>query len=231
MLVLSIPAYAVSTSNSRESVQKALGVDTSVVVPLSVSAATGSTALRGVGPHGQLTVSGHGHGNGTFTSTQPIRGEASKINAELANHQIGRRQADSVPVGVTYVVSTKNFGMGAAGDPTVTANIYENSIVDIPLWTFQVTQSFNYDGSTVTWVSPLSWAGTSVHAPWWSINNESSSTSSPPTGTYYTQTYANAVFNYCAYWILCSETSYAEAWLNFYGSGYWSWNADYSNSF
>jgi hypothetical protein len=46
-----------------------------------------------------------------------------------------------------------------------------------------------------------------------------------------TQTYANAVYNYCAYWVLCSETSYAETWMNYYGDGGWSYNWDYYNSF
>lgn len=200
-------------------------------------AANASTATTHTQPAHTGTAIMSGHGDGTFTTHRDIPGAAAKVEGELASGKITKQQADAIPVSATYVVTVKNSshaggrGHGTGGDPTVTAEIYENSIVNIPLWTFRVTQSFDYDGNNVTWLSPLSWSGTAVHYIWWSINNESASTSNPSTGTWHVQTYANAVFNYCAYWVLCSETSYAEAWLDFYGDGYWSWNADYSNSF
>lgn len=220
----------------RSSMRAAAAIAVACVAALGITgAANASTAPAQPAAKGAPIMSGHG--DGTFTVHREIPGAAAKVESELAEGKITKQEADAVPVSATYVVTVKNSGHvggsghGAGGDPTVTAEIYENSVVNIPLWTMRVTQSFDYNGSSVTWISPVSWSGTAVHYIWWSINNESSSTSSPSTGVWHVQTYANAVFNYCAYWVLCSETSYAEAWLDFYGNGYWSWNADYSNSF
>jgi hypothetical protein len=198
--------------------------------PAVASAATASAAaVRSLSPRGSIII--NGKGDQRSQGTAEIPGARAKVEAELASGQLTRTQADSIPVSATYVVNASGFGKGEVGDPTVRATIYENSVVNIPLWTFTVTQSFNDNGSVVTHVGPISWSGTAVHAPFWSVANEGSSTSSPSTGVYHVQTYANVVFNYCPLSITCVETSYAQAYLNFYGNGAWNWNASYYNSF
>lgn len=171
-----------------------------------------------------------GSGNEVVTKTIAIPGAAAKVSSELAARTITPTEAQEIAVSVTYQVSVSGEGSGSGGDPTVTATIYQNSTVDIPLWTFKVTQSFTYGSNVVKSLSSLSWSGTTTHAPFWSIGNEGSSTSSPSTGVYHVDTNANAVFNYCPLSVTCVETANAQAQLNFYGNGSWEWNSSYSDS-
>ena len=171
-----------------------------------------------------------GYGNNHFTGTYKIPGAKDAINAAVASGRISEQDAKGLPVSISYEGTASGFGQGKAGDPTVTAYMYENNAVGLRLWTFKVTQSFNYSFPLVTWTSAVSWKGTSTSYPWWNVGNETASSSTPATGVWYSETDADAVFQYCAVWVLCAETSYADATLQYWGDGYWQWSGDWWNS-
>jgi hypothetical protein len=172
----------------------------------------------------------HGYGNNHFAGTYVIPGAKDKIDADVASGRLSEQDAKGMPVSISYEGTASGFGQGQAGDPTVTAFMYENNAVGMRLWTFKVTQSFDYSFPFVTWTSAVSWKGTSTSYPWWNVSSEAASSSSPATGVWYSETDADAVFQYCAVWVLCAETSYADATLQYWGDGYWQWSGDWWNS-